>query len=113
MAYSKAEQQESREILLAILGKGGKKTTNVFTIVRHVSSSGMSRVIQPIVFESGRPGQPSYLGFHAARVIGWPYDRKHEGVKVSGAGMDMTFHLVYTLSQVLFKDGYVLSNRQL
>jgi hypothetical protein len=48
-----------------------------------------------------------------ARAIGWKFDQVHGGVKVDGAGMDMGFHLVYTLSQVLYgaQEGYALKQR--
>lgn len=42
-----------------------------------------------------------------------PSDHEHNGIKVEGAGMDMGFHLVYSLSQRLFGDGYKLSHRWL
>ena len=32
-------------------------------------------------------------------------------VGVGGCGMDMGFHLVYTLASVLYKDGYALTHR--
>jgi hypothetical protein len=91
----KAAQVEAIERLREYLSPGD----TVYCIIRHVSRSGMSRVIQPIKFtDTG----PVYLGYSAANALGWGYDRKHEGVKVNGCGMDMAFHLVDCLSQVLF-----------
>lgn len=41
--------------------------------------------------------------------MGFRYDRKHEAIGAGGCGMDMGFHLVYTLSRVLFPDGFIPS----
>lgn len=75
--------------------------TTVRLILRHVSASGMTRWIDPVVFVDG---DERYIGYRAAKLLGWKYDRKHDGIKVEGAGMDMGFHLVYTLSSLLWRD---------
>lgn len=107
MKHSKEDIEESRQAILDCLGfpHSTDDPKQVFCIVRHVSASGMSRVIQLLTFIDG---EPRYLGFHAARLLGWSYDRKHEGIKVQGCGMNMCFHTVYTLAQALYKDGYRL-----
>jgi hypothetical protein len=35
------------------------------------------------------------------------------GIRVGGCGMDMGFHLVYTLSRALFDDGYYVKHEWL
>lgn len=99
--YSKAEVSES----LAKLREHLKPGMTVYADVRHVSRSGMQRTIQLSVFlgvdERGNVDR-RFLGYHAARVLGWSWDNKRDGVKVSGCGMDMRFHLVYHLSHALF-----------
>jgi hypothetical protein len=35
----------------------------------------------------------------------------HDGLKVSGAGMDMAYHVVHSLASVLYGDGYALNHR--
>ncbi len=72
-------------------------------ILRHRAASGMSRVIDLFVINDG---EPSMLGFWVAGALGLPYDRKREGIKVNGTGMDMGFHVVYELARVLWPDGY-------
>jgi len=74
----------------------------VYTKVLHVSQSGMYRVIDLYVIRNNEP-----------RRISWPvgrllqgYDRRHEGARASGCGMDMGFALVYDLSSRLFPDGF-------
>lgn len=110
MNKKQAEAEEARQRLLSEPG-ALKPGTTVYTILRHVSRSGMFRVIQLVVIGAG--GTPYQLGYNAALVLGSQYDRDREGVKVGGAGMDMGFHLVYNLSMVLFGDGYALSQRWL
>ena len=76
----------------------------VYTILRHVSRSGMSRSISALVIlKDGIPYEVSHLVSHAGRGA---FDRNSGGVKVNGCGMDMGFHLVYNLSYVLFPDGF-------
>jgi len=71
----------------------------VYTILKHVSSSGMLRAIAVIVTKNNEPLDISWL---VARALGWKLHRKYDGVKVSGCGMDMGFHLVYSLSSTLY-----------
>jgi hypothetical protein len=99
--YSKQEQEEARERLLGLLTPGD----TVLCVLRHVSSSGMMRVIQLVMMKDN---EPRYLGYNAATLLGMTYDNKREGVKVEGCGMDMGFHLVYSLSRVLFPEGFGL-----
>lgn len=96
MKYSKQEVEEARETLLRVLKPGDK----VYTILRNVSRSGMSRDISLVVFDGDRKYT---LDWSVARILDYPLS-KGEGVKVGGCGMDMGFHVVYSLSSVLFKD---------
>ena len=82
----------------------------VYTIVRHVSKSGMQRhisVVIPVKRDDGGLDfvHPSYA---ISKVLGWKYSEKygHNAVVVNGCGMDMGFHLVYSLSMKLSGDGY-------
>jgi hypothetical protein len=83
----------------------------VWTVVRYASRSGMMRCISPIVVGtmSNRHGTrpaPVDVSWLAARALGDRVHRDHGGVIVSGCGMDMGFHLVYSLSRVLYPDGF-------
>lgn len=80
-----------------------KPGDTIYTNLRHVSRSGMSRVIMPFVI---RDNEPRYIGWTVAKALDYPYDRNHEGVKIGGCGMDMGFALIHTLSNVLFRDGF-------
>ena len=83
----------------------------VYTILRHVSSSGMSRHISLVVAQGDEIIDITY---YAAQALGDnPIESKgHRAIRVNGCGMDMGFHLVYNLSSVLFhgqdRAGYVL-----
>lgn len=96
--YSKQEREES----LAALREHLKPGQTVYTVLRHTSSSGMSRSISVMTIEGGDVRQWDY---HVARVLGESIDERREGVKVSGCGMDMGFHLVYALGSAVWPDG--------
>lgn len=93
-----AEIIEARSTLLQWLKPGD----TVFTVLRNVSRSGMSREIALVVFHKGTDLHPNYS---AAKLIGARLG-KRDGVIVSGCGMDMGFHVVYHLSRCLFPDGF-------
>lgn len=96
--YSKAAREES----LQSLRENIKPGQTVCTILRSVSSSGMSRAISVVTLENGDVRQWD----HAVACVLGESLAKREGVRVSGCGMDMGFHLVYSLSRVLFPDGF-------
>lgn len=91
------DQQEAVADLRKILKPGD----TVHCLLRSVSRSGMSRVIDLVLYEKDGPRNIGYL---AARAVDMPFDRDRGGVKVGGCGMDMGFHLVYELSYRLFQD---------
>jgi hypothetical protein len=101
---SKKEQQQldfdyAREQLLThYLAEGD----TVYTVLRSVSSSGMSRTIS---LKVAKGGQILDLTYYASVVLGWKLVEVNgsRALRVGGAGMDMGFHTVYTLSRVLFK----------
>ena len=93
------EREEARQHLLELLKPGD----TVYTVLRHVSRSGMFRVISLHVM---REGQPYDISWQAAKLLEG-YSENHHGCKASGCGMDMGFHLVYNLSYTLFPKGFV------
>jgi hypothetical protein len=75
----------------------------VYTILRHVSASGLTRHISPVVVRDDIPHDISYL---VAAATERAYRvRGHEGIKIEGAGMDMGFELVYTLARIMWAEG--------
>ena len=97
----KAAQETARERLRADLRPGD----TVYTVLRHVSRSGMQRSISVLVLD--REHQEIYdVSGVAAEALGYRFDRDNGGVKVGGCGMDMGFHLAYNLAWVLYPKGF-------
>lgn len=93
----KAQQAEdARDQLRAMLPPG----STVKTILRHVSRSGMTRAISPVV------GGEDVTWLVVSAMPGYKFNRTHGGITMSGCGMDMGFALVYDLSATLYPDGF-------
>ena len=104
MNAKEQERQDAVRELREMLKPGD----TVYTDLKHVSRSGMTRIIMPLII---RDNSPRYLGWLVAKAIDSPYDRKKEGVRIGGCGMDMGFELVYVLSRYLFPDGFKVEGR--
>ena len=96
---TKEEQAEARELLLTHLRPGDK----VYTIIRHVSRSGMSRRISTVIIKDNKPMD---ISPGVARVLEYPYYWDNQGIRVDGCGMDMGFAIVYNLGRALFPQGF-------
>lgn len=96
------ERAEAINELREILRPGD----TVYTILRHVSKSGMSRDISILIV---RNGEHQHLNFVAAKAMGDRLVRSngYDAIRCGGCGMDMGFNLVYNLGRALFPDGYV------
>jgi hypothetical protein len=111
MSYRKVWESTNREYLaesterLRVLFPVG---STVHTVIANVTSSGMGRTIKVLAIG---PDGISNVSHDVARVLGWRVDTDRAGVYVQGCGMDMAFHLVYTLARVLYDDGYALTQR--
>ena len=112
---TKAQEQDKAIESLRELFAGDDKPV-IFTILRHVSSSGMTREISLYYFKNGGRYNITYS---AAKALNWTFTHKRgfNAIRVGGCGMDMGFHLVYTLSSVLYRGddraGYKLSQEWL
>ena len=98
----KAREERERAEALGGLRELLKPGDTIHTILRHVSRSGMYRVIGLVITHAGGSRRIDYLA--AGLLKG--YDSRHDGCKAFGCGMDMGFHLVYNLSRQLFPDGF-------
>lgn len=96
---------ESFEALCALIAPGKV----IHSIVRSVSQSGMSRKIS--LFVTDKDGDIVDISWHVARVLDYTLDRDVFALKVKGAGMDMCFHLVYSLGHAMFPDGFTSTGR--
>ncbi len=98
---TKAQQVETAEAaarLRELLPPG----STVYTVLRHVSRSGMMRHIDCYTIKDG---EHIYLSGYVDKLLRW--GRTEDGaIKATGAGMDMGFHVVYSLSFDLYPDGF-------
>lgn len=99
MTRKEAERQEYIEKLRRFLKPGD----TVYTTVKHVARSGMSRAITVHIIKDN---EPQWLSYMVAKALGWTFSERYEAVSVSGCGMDMGFDLVYNLSHCLFPNGF-------
>lgn len=95
-----AQQQEAKEALLELIKPGD----TVYTVLRSVSRSGMFRRLDCYVMKDN---QPLFITGRVAQLIPCRYTtenwRQSAGLGVSGCGMDMGYHVVHSLSNVLFQ----------
>jgi hypothetical protein len=100
---SKREQAEAVERLREWVRPGD----TVYCVLRRVSKSGMTRVIDLKALDTSDERRPvTHIGYNAAKALGLPYDDRRQGIKIGGAGMDMGFALVYDLGWKLFGEGW-------
>lgn len=102
---TKKEKDEAKRLAILDLRSMLKPGDEVVTVLRRRSASGMSRCISLYIV---RNGQIQAISFLAARALGYRLKEVDgsNAVHVTGCGMDMGFHLVYSLSRVLFPDGF-------
>ena len=106
------EQQTGKNQLLDLLGD----QRTIYTILRTVSASGMSRTFSLKIIKDNDLWDVTYL---AAKVLGNKCItvNGYNSIRINGAGMDMGFYVVYNLSSILFRDscddraGYELRER--
>lgn len=95
---------------LAKLREWIKPGDTVYTVLDHVSASGMSRAIRVVLLDcaDGRVTDlhPNWSVGKALGLRHWKRNgREQDALVVGGCGMDMGFHLVYSLGRVLY-DGF-------
>lgn len=94
-------KRKRKEYALAQLKNTLKQGDTVFSVLRHVSSSGMSRRIDFYIIKDNRL---QFLTGWIAFALGYKLGKV--GLEVKGCGMDMGFHVVYCLSRTLFPEGF-------
>lgn len=105
-----SRKEQDRQEAIAELRKYMKPGITVLTILRRVSPSGMSRLIDIHVIVDNEPLRFTWT---AARALGLTYNRRHEALRIDGAGLDVGFDVTYRLSSLLHGDGYALKHRWL
>lgn len=99
MRTTEKDRKEAADTLRAMLPPG----STVHCILRHVSRSGMMRIIDLRQIDGEAIHWISRL---AAKAACLGYSEAHEAVKMTGCGMDMGFAAVYELSARLYPDGF-------
>jgi hypothetical protein len=99
MKYTKDEIAEATGYLHEYLKAGDK----VYTILRQVSRSGMSRHISVL---TSKNYDITYL---VAKVLGERRNENDGGLVIGGCGMDMGFEVVYRLGYALYPKGFKLT----
>lgn len=94
-----AERDEARADLAALLVPG----ETVYTILRNVSRSGMTRHLDVYVM---RDNAPRRITWAVGKACGYAYSDRWDALTVGGCGMDMGFHVVYGLSRTIYPDGH-------
>ena len=98
------EREEAKENLRALCPVG----TTVYTILKHVSSSGMMRHIDVFIVKDNEPIMLNWLivraGLHTKA-------RNSHSLKVGGCGMDMGFSVVANLAEAIHDDYKKLDHR--
>lgn len=93
------QRQDALAELRALLPPG----STVYTILRSVSRSGMTRIITPLVIQNG---EPVNLTWRVGKVLGWGIRHGfQDGIKCDGCGSDMGHDLVHSLSYALHGTG--------
>ena len=75
--------------------------TTVYAKVVRVSASGMSRQVR--LYFVPKDGNITDITYWSAKALEWGYGGEgyRNGIRVSGCGMDMLFHTIYSLSYAM------------
>jgi hypothetical protein len=95
-----AYRDQCRKELRKILKPGG----TVYTILRSVSSSGMTRVVSVVIAHKGDIRNITHL-VAGATEHSLKFGGGFDGIVLTGCGMDMGWNLVYVLGASLWPNG--------
>jgi len=94
------EQQSAKDFLRKVFASQERATA--WTILKSVSASGMSRDMKVITQYEGRVIDITWYVSHASSVGQLKERNGQRVVRVGGCGMDIGFHLIYSLSIALY-----------
>lgn len=102
----KTEKEANRQEAITRLREILKPGDTVYTTLRHVSKSGMTRDIS---LHIGRDKNIQTITHLVATALNSSVKGHHgsNAIRMGGCGMDMGFALVYNLGRVLFPDGFI------
>lgn len=84
------------------------KEKRIIACVKHVSSSGMSRDIAFREVIKTKYGYSMLQFDWFFEQLGWPRSKNYDAIRVVGCGMDMRFHVIYSVCQELQYYGFKL-----
>lgn len=93
------KKQRLKEEAIQSLRKLINPKEGITIVIKSVSRSGMMRKMKVYTRDLNY-----HLSLLVADALEWWYDNDSNAVKVGGCGMDMAFHLAYTLSHVLYTE---------
>lgn len=111
MKLSKKEEAS----LIAQVKELVKPGDTIFTILRHVSRSGMQRRISTLIWDKDLNDMRE-ISFLFGPLSGYRLPKNGEaGIIADGCGMDMGFSIVYNVSVAVFglQNGYALKHNWL
>ncbi len=103
------EEKEAREYLKGLFKQDIRKGKHpvVYTILKHVSNSGMLRHIDVIYIKDNKPIKLNwYIEKMGLYKRGSMESNNSDSLRVGGCGMDMGFNVVYSLSRNLYLNGH-------
>tara|TARA_R110002020_G_scaffold174057_1_gene365063 strand:+ start:65 stop:340 length:276 start_codon:yes stop_codon:yes gene_type:complete len=80
----------------------------IYSIISHVSKSGMTRHIS---FFKIIDNEPEYINHEINDLLDYKFSKNYNGLVVGGCGMDMAFHVVYSYGKVKHDNGYYYRSR--
>ncbi len=101
-AQAEQEKERARAFLLSIFAEQERPT--VWTSLKSVSASGMSRDMKALTVKDGQIIDITYYVALACSVGSIRERNGQRVIRVGGCGMDMGFHLVYSLSYCLYQN---------
>lgn len=100
------EKRKAKTYLLDLFSEdiAAGKPPVVYTVLKHVSRSGMLRKIDAFYIKDN---VPVTLNFYIEKLGLFKRHKNNDDIVVHGCGMDVGFEVVYTLSSVLYRDGFI------
>ena len=80
-----------------------KTRPKIYTLINHVSQSGMLRIIDVFAL---RNNNKIWLSPLIEKMTSYNRDNTRDGLRVGGCGMDMGFAVVYAFSKACFPTGF-------
>ena len=108
------EAQEIAEAIQTLKSLGCEDGTTIYTTIRSVTKSGMSRAISCFIITTEEDGSNYIQNINYFVGISLGLKRhKDGGLIVRGCGMDMGYKIVSDLSHLIMSDEYALKQRWL